>query len=195
MSRPSNSTLPEVAMRSPVRQLKKVDLPAPLGPIRPRISPCSSVMLAASTALNLPNALVMLRASRSMVCPGCEYLFLVRRSGAPLQLPRDQREDTARMKARNQNDDRTINHKGQSRAGAAEQTVGDFLERHQDCGANEPPEQKPRAAECRHDQHLNRDQDAEAGFRIDKAEHGGVKRTGDAGQTRAEHEGIEFDAV
>src|SRR5215472_4381257 len=188
MSRPSNNTLPEVAVRSPVRQLKKVDLPEPLGPIRPRMSPCASVTLAASTALKLPNALVMLRASRSMVCPGCEYLFLVMRSGAPLQLPRDQGEDTARMKACDQNDDRTIDHKGQSRAPAAEQAVGDFLERHQDCGANERPEQKPRPAKCRHDQHLHRDQDAEAGFRIDEAEHGGVKRTRDAGQTRAEHE-------
>ena len=66
MSWPSNSTLPEVESRSPVRQLKKVDLPAPFGPIRPRISPCSSVTDAASTALKLPKALVTSRASRSM---------------------------------------------------------------------------------------------------------------------------------
>src|SRR5689334_25390707 len=66
MSRPSNSTRPDVRPRSPVRQLKKVDLPAPFGPIRPRMSPCSSVTLAASTALKLPKAFVTSRASRSM---------------------------------------------------------------------------------------------------------------------------------
>src|SRR6201989_3138232 len=66
MSLPSKKTLPAVVLRSPVKQLKKVDLPAPFGPIRPRISPCSSVTDAASTALKLPNALVTARASRSM---------------------------------------------------------------------------------------------------------------------------------
>ena len=39
-SRPSKCTVPEVGIRSPVRQLKNVDLPAPLGPIRPSTSPC-----------------------------------------------------------------------------------------------------------------------------------------------------------
>src|SRR5207249_7082429 len=53
ISSPSNSTWPDVEVRSPVRQLKKVDLPAPFGPIRPRMSPCSSVTEAASTALKL----------------------------------------------------------------------------------------------------------------------------------------------
>jgi hypothetical protein len=68
MSCPSNKTLPMSTDRSPVRQLKNVDLPAPFGPISPRMSPCSSVTEAASTALKLPKAFVRLRASRSMGC-------------------------------------------------------------------------------------------------------------------------------
>src|SRR5947209_15406195 len=68
MSCPSKNTLPEVESKSPVRQLKKVDLPAPFGPIKPRISPCSRVTDAASTALKLPKAFVTSRASRSMAC-------------------------------------------------------------------------------------------------------------------------------
>src|SRR5437868_8521989 len=126
MSLPSNSTLPEVAARSPVRQLKNVDFPAPFGPIRPRISPCCSVTDARSTALKLPNALVTSRASRSMGgSPGNSG----RSSGAPLcPLPFDQGQNAARLKARDQHDDRAVDDERQSGALAAEQIVGNFLQ-------------------------------------------------------------------
>src|SRR6202035_3926942 len=39
---PSSSTRPVLGVMSPARQLKKVDLPAPFGPIRPMISPSST---------------------------------------------------------------------------------------------------------------------------------------------------------
>src|SRR5215207_8005935 len=109
MSWPSNSTLPEVASRSPVRQLKKVDLPAPFGPIRPRMSPCSSVTLAASTALKLPKAFVMSRASRSIGCP-CRRNF--RRPALGPQ-PVDQRQNAAGLEARDDDDDGAIGHEGE----------------------------------------------------------------------------------
>src|ERR1700733_3617630 len=119
MSWPSNSTLPEVTCKSPVRQLKKVDLPAPFGPIRPRISPCSSVTEARSTALKLPKAFVTSRASRSM---GCSARARVLASCAALaRKPLDQRQDAARLKARDQHDDRAIQHEGKAGALAAEQ--------------------------------------------------------------------------
>ena len=70
---PSKYTVPEVGGRSPVRQLKKVDLPAPLGPIRPSISPSSTATDASSTALKAPNALVTLRASSSMAARGLDF--------------------------------------------------------------------------------------------------------------------------
>src|SRR6266481_8840706 len=169
MSRPSNSTWPDVDNRSPVRQLKKVDLPAPFGPIRPRMSPCSSVTEAPSTALKLPKLLVMSRASRSMACSRSGYGLA--RLAALFQVPLDQGQNAARLKARDQDDDRAIQHEGQAGALAAEQAVGDFLQRHQDRGAHQRPEQQAGAAQCRHDQHLHRYQDAEPGFRIDEAEH------------------------
>src|SRR5689334_6364045 len=143
MSWPSKKTLPSVAGRSPVRQLKKVDLPAPFGPIRPRMSPCSRVTLAESTALKLPNAFVMSRASRSM---GSSLCFL-RRLAAPRQQPMDQLQDAAGLEARNQHDDGAIEHEGETRALAAEPAVGNFLQRHQDRRAHQRPEQQPRAAE------------------------------------------------
>src|SRR5882724_11051552 len=108
MSCPSNRTLPEVASRSPVRQLKKVDFPAPCGPIRPRMSPCSSVTLAASTALKLPKALVTSRASRSIGGSFRHRGLGSRVADGPD--PLDQSEDAARLKARDQHDDGAIDH-------------------------------------------------------------------------------------
>src|ERR1700751_5523865 len=101
--------LPDVAARSPVRQLKKVDLPAPFGPIRPRMSPCSSVTEAASTALKLQKALVIPCASRSMGNPP-RRLDLFAGSLDPEAI--DQRQDASGLKAGYQHDDGAIDHEG-----------------------------------------------------------------------------------
>src|SRR5438445_10371707 len=135
MSLPSNSTLPEVAARSPVRQLKNVDLPAPFGPIRPRISPCCSVTDAASTALKLPKALVTSRASRSMACSRSDGGF--RRLAAPFPQPLDQGQDAAGLEARDQQDERAIDDECQPRARASEHAVGRLLQPQQDRGADQ----------------------------------------------------------
>src|ERR1700710_610009 len=103
MSCPSSKTLPEVDNRSPVRQLNNVDLPAPFGPIRPRISPCSSVTEAASTALKLPKAFVRARASRSM--GGSLRGWRHRRLAPPHPQPVDQCQNAARLKPCDQHDD------------------------------------------------------------------------------------------
>src|ERR1700731_2068957 len=126
MSWPSNRTLPEVDMRSPVRQLKKVDLPAPFGPIRPRMSPCSRMTEAASTALKLPKALVISRASRSM---GRSPRRFDVRLLAVLLRPRaiDQHQDAAGLKPRNQHDDRASESKCQAGSFSAHRLVGNFL--------------------------------------------------------------------
>src|SRR3954471_18106070 len=103
---PAKETMPEVSGRSPVRQLKKVDLPAPLGPIRPRMSPSSTDTEASSTALKAPNALVTERASISMAAhwswPG-----LARAAG-------EQRQQPARQEARDHHDDGAIDHEGEA---------------------------------------------------------------------------------
>src|SRR5580693_4124770 len=125
MSWPSNSTSPDVASRSPVRQLKNVDLPAPFGPIRPRMSPCSSVTEAASTARKLPKALVILRASRSMA-GSARGRRRFARLGAPLHDAVGERQQAAGLEARDQHDDRAIHHEGEPRALPAKLVVGDF---------------------------------------------------------------------
>src|SRR5665213_31492 len=69
MSAPRKRIVPAVGRASPDRQLKKVLLPAPFGPIRPSSSPASSIRSAPSTARNAPNALTMPLASSSTARP------------------------------------------------------------------------------------------------------------------------------
>src|SRR5262249_57094174 len=49
---------PDVGRSTPVRQLKKVDLPAPLGPMMARISPRATDTLTLFTAVSPPNRMV-----------------------------------------------------------------------------------------------------------------------------------------
>src|SRR6516165_1125878 len=105
-SRPSKCTVPEVGCRSPVRQLKNVDLPAPLGPMSPRTSPALTATDASSTALKAPNAIVTWRASSSMAGLGVE---------GPPRRPcraREQGEQSARQEAGDDDDHRTVDHEG-----------------------------------------------------------------------------------
>src|ERR1700732_4804359 len=194
MSRPSNKTRPDVDNRSPVRQLKKVDLPAPFGPIRPRMSPCSRVTEAASTALKLPKALVTSRASRSM---GRSPRRFDVRLLAVLLRPHaiDQGQDAAGLKPRNQHDDRAVEDKGQAGTFAAQQIVGDFLQRHQDRSAHQRPEPQAGTAARGHDQYFHRDQDAKPGFRIDKSKHHRVERAGHTGEACAQHISVKLGAA
>src|SRR3954470_14445590 len=178
-SAPAKETVPEVSGRSPVRQLKKVDLPAPLGPIRPRMSPCSTDTEAPSTALKAPNALVTLRASISTA-----HLAAF-----------EQREEPARQEAGDDHDDRAVDHEGDAGALASQQAVRQLLERHQDQGADQRAEQLAGAAQRCHHHHLDRDQDAEARFGIDEAEHAEIERARQRGEGGAQHVGIELVAA
>src|SRR6478736_3069725 len=107
----AKETVPEVTGRSPVRQLKKVDLPAPLGPIRPRMSPSSTETEASSTALKAPNALTTFFASISTV-----HLAAI-----------EQRQQAARQEAGDDHDDRAVDHEGEAGALATQQAVGQLL--------------------------------------------------------------------
>src|SRR5215470_9381231 len=170
----AKDTEPAVTGRSPVRQLKNVDLPAPLGPIRPRMSPSSTATEASSTALKAPNALVTFLASISMaardVSRGCG---LGRR---PRATALEQRQQSARQKAGDDDDDGAVDHEGEAGAAAAEPAVRQLLHRHQDQGADQRAEQHAGAAQRRHHHHLHRDQDAEAGFGVDETEHAEIER-------------------
>src|SRR5437016_11197266 len=105
-SSPSNRTDPAVGARSPERQLKNVDLPAPFGPIRPMMSPSSTSRSASDTARKLPNVCVTRRASSSMA-------HLRRRRPPLLVEPLPKLEQTARLETRQQQDDAAVEDVGQ----------------------------------------------------------------------------------
>src|SRR5499427_2896597 len=58
ISSPLNTIRPLVGRRTPVRQLKKVDLPAPLGPMIPRISPAGTASDTLVSAASPPKRIV-----------------------------------------------------------------------------------------------------------------------------------------
>src|SRR5581483_263662 len=58
MSCPSKTMRPAVGRRTPVRQLKNVDLPAPLGPMIARISPGTALKFTPLSAVRPPNRTV-----------------------------------------------------------------------------------------------------------------------------------------
>src|ERR1700722_8428633 len=129
MSLPSKTMRPVVGWVSPARQLKKVDLPAPFGPISPMISPCSTARSAPATARKLPNSLETLVASSSM---GASPAF--RHDSMP------QIEQAARLKARNDDDNATVDNVSEAGAATAEPAIGRGLQRHQNDRAKERAE-------------------------------------------------------
>ncbi len=60
MSRPATVPVPEVGDRRPQSMRMVVDLPAPLGPRNPKISPLATSRLMPSTATKSPKRLVNL---------------------------------------------------------------------------------------------------------------------------------------
>src|ERR1044072_5291417 len=92
----SNTMRPVVGSVSPARQLKKADLPAPFGPVRPMVSPSSMVRSAPATARRLPKVLETFCALSS-IGPLPEF----RRDAVPHLIqparfePRDDHDDAA----------------------------------------------------------------------------------------------------
>src|SRR5262245_19711804 len=70
MSSPSKTIRPPVGRSTPVRQLKKVDFPAPLGPMTARIWPRGTATLTLSRALSPPNCMLRPSVRRMMDASG-----------------------------------------------------------------------------------------------------------------------------
>src|SRR5262249_43245095 len=137
-------------------QLKKVDLPAPFGPIRPMISPSATSRLASASATRLAKVRETLWALSST------RLGLSHRMRPQAQAqPAPEIDEPARLEPRNEQDDPAIQDIGEARSAAAEHAVGCGLQRHQDGGAEQGSKQRTDAAERGRDDHLDRHQDAE----------------------------------
>src|SRR3984893_12259004 len=129
---------PVVGKVSPARQLKKVDLPASFGPIRPMISCSSTARSAPDTARKLPNAFDTFLASSSISAPPT-----LRHDAIP------QLEQAAGLEACDQHIDAAIKNVGQTGAAAAEPGIGGNLQRDQDQRADKRTEQHAGSAERR----------------------------------------------
>src|SRR3954462_7060378 len=116
-STPSNEMRPVVGSVSPARQLKKVDLPAPFGPIRPMISPSLIARSAPATARRLPKVFETFSALSSITPPEFRHNALPH-----LVQP-------ARLEARDDDDDAAIEDVGQPGAAAAEPGICGGLQR------------------------------------------------------------------
>src|SRR5271156_760641 len=180
-SAPAKTMVPPVGMVSPARQLKNVDLPAPFGPIRPMISPSSTDRSAPRTARNSPKAFETFLASSSMRA----FPEFWRHTLPHFEQP-------ARLEARDQNDDAAIENVGQSGAAAAEPAIGRGLQRYQDQGADQRPEQGAGAAQGRDDHHLHRDENAEGGIGIDEAGLDDIERAGHGGERGGQRQRLHF---
>jgi hypothetical protein len=66
-SKPSTSAVPDVGWMSVVIMRMSVDLPAPLGPSNPKISPSGTAKLMPLTAVKSPKVLTMLRTSMAFL--------------------------------------------------------------------------------------------------------------------------------
>src|SRR5262245_3992396 len=173
--------LPSVGTVSPARQLKKVDLPAPFGPISPTISPSSTDRSASRTAKKLPNAFETLCASRSIFAPP-----------APRCDTLPQLEQSSRFVARNEHDDPTVENERETRAAAAEPGVGRGLQRNQNKRTDERAIEFPGTAQCGNDDHLYGYENSETAFRIDETSFDRVKRASECRENGAKDECLDF---
>src|SRR5215467_10760440 len=90
MSSPLNTIRPLVGRITPVKELKNVDLPAPFGPMIPRISPRATEMLTLLTAARPPNRTVrasVFRSGLDSVSAATFWRFVTRSVPAPLGRP------------------------------------------------------------------------------------------------------------
>src|SRR4029077_5390547 len=180
-SLPSNTMRPVVGGMSPAIQLKKVDLPAPFGPIRPMISPSATMRSAPRTAKKPPNAFEIFSALSSMRTPG-----QAGRDSVP------QLVHAARLESGQQHDHAAIENVGESRGPAAEEGVGGSLQRHENEGADQRSKERAGPAERGNDHHLYRDENTKPAFRINESGLDGIERAGNRGEGCAEHQRFEL---
>src|SRR5690242_20608489 len=125
-----NTIRPAVGGMSPATQLKKVDLPAPFGPISPTISPSLTSRLAFDSATKLPKLRETSRALSSMA-----HRDVFTPAQPALRHLAPQVEQPARFEPRQDHDDAAVEDVSQPGAAAAEQRVGHRLQWNENHGA------------------------------------------------------------
>src|ERR1700751_1202787 len=102
-----NTIRPALGGISPAMQLKKVDLPAPFGPISPTISPSATSRFAFASATKLPK---LRETSRALSSMAHRHGFTPARP--PLRDAPGEIEQPARLEARQDHDDAAVKDVG-----------------------------------------------------------------------------------
>src|SRR5437588_11008075 len=101
MSRPQLRILPEVGFCAPALMLERVVLPAPFGPMKPKICPWRTLKLTSLTAARPPKYRVTLSTSRIGSASSTE---------SPEQFAQST-QDAARLEQNNQDEQRPVDQK------------------------------------------------------------------------------------
>src|SRR5215510_3764074 len=172
ISRPFQTTLPEVGVRSPAIMLSSVVLPEPLGPMMPTISPRRTAKETAATATRPAKRLLSARTSSATAGP-----------------PRaESAHDAARHHEDREDEDGAVEDGAELRA-----QVDGMRQPGEDEGAHDGAEERALAAQEHHSQDLHRLVDGEIAG-IDVARVVAVEAAREGGQGIAHGEGEELVA-
>src|SRR2546427_2364393 len=184
MSWPSKTIEPRVGRRNPLNRLKQVVLPAPLGPIRPTISPLSTVRSTRLTAARPPNSRVSSRASRIATKSG-RRARRGRRGRAPGSEPGErprQRDETAGQEQDGQQ------HGDREEDRLVRASSERLREQRQEGRADDRADEVPAATDVVVDQDVRRHEEAEL-RRKQEPDEVSVERPGRPREETPEHEG------
>src|SRR6266550_2201834 len=167
-------------------QLSKVVLPAPFGPMMPRTSPLSTLKVTSLSALTPPNRFVRrLTASKLMSSAGLPQ-------GTPQVAERQTAPPSKEVDHATRDEDhadRQQNAKPDLCVDGGRPASGQRLdEQLQDDGAGHRPEQCPRTADHRHQDHLDVVGDGEDIFRVDETVPLGENAAGQSGQRGGDYQ-------
>src|SRR5579864_893738 len=181
-SRPSKTMRPAVGRRAPARTASRVVLPAPFGPIRPKMPPCSSSKLTSCKAASPAKVLVRRSTSRS---GGMRPPFAVVAPATPAtpaissaHQPRGEPDDARRLEEDDHDQQRAVDQQVQLREGGEDLVVHQPI----DAGADDRSPDRPDAADDRHQQDGHADRESELSLRVHVSGIAGVQAARGAGE-------------
>src|SRR5690554_1559231 len=176
-SSPKKVTRPLSIGTKPVTALKRVVLPAPLGPMRPRISDGLSDRETLSTATTPPKRTVMFSAlSASGIAP-------------PNQPAIEFADDAAGKEENDQEDENSVNQQ----IGLGEACAEDFAGADQQNRADEAAPDRAPSPDAGGQGDLYREQQEEDNVGLQEGQHPAVDAASDGGEPAGQHEGLQLD--
>src|SRR5579883_109837 len=188
-SSPAKRMRPDEGFNIPEIRLKSVVLPAPLGPMRPRISPSATAKLTASLATSPTKR----RVTRSSSSSTRRLPADPRRGGMALQ-GGDETDEPLRLRHRDDHDERAVDDEVEAAAAAPDIAARRLRERDEDRGAECRPPERADAAQHGGKGDEDRELAAQDAVGIDEGDELGVDGADDASEEGAGCGGDELRA-